>query len=101
MLARLGRRAVLAVYALLVTVPLLVVGGGSLKTTAELFDAPFGSPTSPRLGNYVEVLTTQNLLRVLGNSALVVAVSVPTTLVLASLVAYAIARLPGWPGRAL
>ncbi|WP_306207684.1 carbohydrate ABC transporter permease [Actinoplanes sp. RD1] len=95
------RRAVLAVYALLIVVPLLVVVGGSLKTTQQLFDAPFGLPTSPTLDNYATVLGRGDLLRVLGNSALVVGVSVPVTLVLASLTAYAATRIPGWPGHVL
>lgn len=101
MLARLGRRGLLAVYALLVVVPLLVVVTGSLKSTTELFDSPFGLPPNPSLDNYASVLTKQDLLRVLGNSTLVAAVSVPATLVLASLVAYAVARLPRWPAAAL
>jgi raffinose/stachyose/melibiose transport system permease protein len=99
MIATLGRRAVLAVYAVLVVVPLLIVVAGTFKTTAQLFAAPFGLPTSPTLDNYVTVLAKQDLIRVLGNSALVVVVSVPATLALASLVAYAIARLPRWPSR--
>lgn len=94
----LARRAVLGVYALLIVVPLLVVVGGSLKTTRELFDAPFGPPLNPALDNYGTVLQQQNLLRILGNSAVVVAVSVPVTLLLGSLTGYAVARLPGWRG---
>jgi raffinose/stachyose/melibiose transport system permease protein len=101
MTAALGRRALLAVYTLLVVVPLLVVVGGSLKTTTALFDAPFGLPLDPTADNYVTVLAKQDLLRVFGNSVLVASVSVPATLLLASLVAYAVARLPGWPGRLL
>ncbi len=101
MLASLGRRTLLGVYALLIAVPLLVVVGGSLKTTRELFDAPFGLPTNPTLGNYGTVLQEQNLLRILGNSSLVVLVSVPVTLLLGSLTAYAVARIPGWVGHTL
>ncbi|MPY81696.1 MAG: carbohydrate ABC transporter permease, partial [Actinophytocola sp.] len=54
---RIGRRAVLAVYALLIMVPLVVVFSGSFKTQGELFDSPFGFPSSPDLKNYVTVLT--------------------------------------------
>ncbi|GIF12152.1 carbohydrate ABC transporter permease [Actinoplanes teichomyceticus] len=96
-----ARRLVLAVYALLIIVPLVVIVGGSFKTTQDLFAAPFGLPTRPTLDNYVTVLSRQNLLRVLGNSVLVVAVSVPVTLLLGSLVAFAVARLPRWPSRIL
>ncbi|MEU4563885.1 carbohydrate ABC transporter permease [Actinoplanes sp. NPDC023936] len=95
------RRAVLALYALLIAVPLVVIVGGSFKTTPELFASPFGPPSNPTLDNYVTVLTKQDMLRVLGNSLTVVAVSVPVTLLLGSLVAFAVARLPRWPSRIL
>src|SRR3712207_3234447 len=98
MVASLGRRALLGLYALLIIVPPLVVVGGSLKTTQQLFEAPFGLPTDPTLDNYLNVQDRQNLLRVFGNSTLVVIVSVPATLILGSLTAYAVARMPGWLG---
>lgn len=94
-----ARRALLGLYALIIVVPLLVVFGGSFKTTQELFASPFGPPASPDLTNYARVLSDQDLLGVLGNSALVVAVSVPVTLLLAAMTAYAVTRLAGWPGR--
>ncbi|WP_433794470.1 carbohydrate ABC transporter permease [Actinoplanes sp. CA-252034] len=96
-----SRRLILAVYTLLITVPILVIVGGSLKTTRELFASPFGLPANPTLDNYATVLSEQELLRVLGNSALVVSVSVPVTLLLGSLVAFAVARLPKWPSALL
>ncbi|GGN75872.1 sugar ABC transporter permease [Actinoplanes lobatus] len=95
------RRLILGVYATLIVVPLLVIVGGSLKTTPDLFAAPFGPPTDPTLDNYATVLAEQDLLGVLGNSVLVVSVSVPLTLLLGSLAAYAVARLPRWPSRLL
>ncbi|GAB7042696.1 MULTISPECIES: carbohydrate ABC transporter permease [Catenuloplanes] len=95
------RRALLAVYALLIVVPLMVVLFGSFKTTPDLFASPFGPPLSPTLGNYRVILGDAGLLRVFGNSVLVVIVSVPVTLVLASLTGYAVARLPRWPSRIL
>lgn len=95
------RRAVLGLYALLIVVPLAVVAGGTLKTSQDLFADPFGLPRRPTVDNYVTVLTEQNLLGVLGNSLIVVLVSVPATLLLGSLVAFAVARLPRWPSRIL
>ncbi|MFC4064488.1 carbohydrate ABC transporter permease [Actinoplanes subglobosus] len=96
-----SRRLILAVYTLLITVPILVIVGGSFKTTKDLFAAPFGLPSNPTLDNYATVLTEQDLLGVLGNSVLVVSVSVPVTLLLGSLVAFAVARLPRWPSALL
>ncbi|WP_433829816.1 carbohydrate ABC transporter permease [Actinoplanes sp. CA-015351] len=95
------RRFVLGVYALLIVVPLVVIVGGSFKTTPELFASPFGLPENPTLDNYATVLTKQDMLGVLGNSLFVVSISVPVTLLLGSLVAFAVARLPRWPSRIL
>jgi raffinose/stachyose/melibiose transport system permease protein len=95
------RRFALGIYALIIVVPLVVVVGGTFKTTPELFASPFGLPRNPTLDNYATVLTKQDMLRVLGNSLTVVAVSVPVTLFLGSLVAFAVARMPRWPSRIL
>ncbi len=46
MTGTIGRRAVLAVYAVVVIVPLLVVLTGTFKTTPQLFSSPFGLPSS-------------------------------------------------------
>lgn len=96
-----SRPLILTAYTLLITVPILVIVAGSLRTTQDLFAAPFGLPTNPTLDNYAKVLGEQDLLRVLGNSVLVVSVSVPVTLLLGSLVAFAVARLPKWPSALL
>ncbi|NDL56154.1 carbohydrate ABC transporter permease [Phytoactinopolyspora mesophila] len=98
---RIGRRGVLAVYAVLIVVPLLVVFTGTFKTQSELFSSPFGLPSSFDPGNYHTVLTERNLGRAFLNSTLVIIFSVPITLFLASLAAYAIARIPGWKSWAI
>ncbi|HEX2289259.1 MAG TPA: carbohydrate ABC transporter permease [Pseudonocardiaceae bacterium] len=98
---QLGRRTLLIVYAVLVIVPLFVVFSGSLKTTQELFDSPFGLPTSPETGNYGRVLGEQNLGRAFLNSTIVTLISVTLTLFIASLAAYGLARIPGWKGLAV
>ncbi|MFP5283284.1 MAG: carbohydrate ABC transporter permease [Actinomycetes bacterium] len=95
----LGRRALLAAYAAIIAVPLAVVLLGSLKTQQQLFDSPFRPTTDPAWGNYQTVLVSQGLGRALLNSVLVTAVSVFLTMLLASLAAYAVARLRGWPSR--
>ena len=46
MLASLSRRAILAIYAVIIIVPLTVVGFGSFKSTQELFAGPFSLPQS-------------------------------------------------------
>ena len=66
----------------------------SLKTEAELVSKPITWwPRSPTLANYVQAFTDQPLLRFLGNSLAVAVLSTVLSLLVASLAAYAIARL--------
>lgn len=95
---QLGRRAALTIYSLLIIVPLLVVITGSLKTTPQLFSAPFGAPTDPTLSNYRQVLGDGGLLRALANSAVVTVFGVVITLALAATASYGVARIRGWRG---
>lgn len=90
------RRGILAVYAVVIAVPITVVVFGSFKTTPELFASPFSLPSSVSFANYDTVLNEQDLARALLNSALVTGASVAVTLFLGSLAAYAVARIPGW-----
>lgn len=92
------RGIVLAGYAVLIVVPLIVVLSGTFKTTPELFDSPFGLPSSFSFRNYDVVLNEQNLDLAFVNSVVVTCASVALTLFLASLAAYGIARTPGWKG---
>jgi raffinose/stachyose/melibiose transport system permease protein len=98
---QLTRRTLLAVYAALVVVPLLVVVFGTFKTTAEIFRNPLAPPGSLGLGNYRQMLSEGGLARAFGNSVTVTLLSVSTTLVLAALAAFAIARMSGWRGNVL
>jgi multiple sugar transport system permease protein len=66
----------------------------SLKTEAELVSKPITYwPHNPTLSNYVQAFNDQPLLLYLGNSFLVAIVSTIVSLLVASLAAYAIARL--------
>jgi len=98
MTGRISRIAVLAIYAVLIVVPLFVVFSGSFKTTPEIFANAFSLPSEPRFDNYNEVLTGGNLGTAFVNSAMITACSVVITLFLASLAAYGTARIPGWKG---
>ena len=98
---QLTRRLILAVWAALIIVPLLVVITGSFKTTQQLFASPFGLPTSLSGANYAEVLRGQNLAGAFRNSVVVTLASVALTLIIASLASFAVARIPGWKGWAI
>lgn len=96
--ASLARRGILLIYSIIIIVPLTIVIFGSFKTTGELFKTPFGLPPSLAPDNYAEVLGAQNLDVPFVNSAIVTLVSVAITLILGSLAAYGVARIPGWSG---
>lgn len=89
------RRSALAAYALIITVPLLVVVFGSLKTNQGLFAAPFAPPTDPQFANYTTILGESGLGVAFRNSVIVTGISVPLTLLLASMAAFGISRIPG------
>lgn len=93
---RLGRRALLVVYSVIIVVPLAVVVFGSFKTQQQLFADPYLPTLSPALSNYRTALLGQGLARALLNSALVTVAGVTLTLALASLAAFGIARIRGW-----
>jgi raffinose/stachyose/melibiose transport system permease protein len=93
---QLTRRTVLAVYAVLVIVPLVVVIFGSFKTSQDLFASPFAPPTTWQNGNYQKVIGESGLGVAFRNSVIVTGLSVPLTLFIASLASYGIARTTGW-----
>lgn len=95
---QLTRRTLLFIWATLVIVPLVVIVSGTFKSTQELFASPFGLPSRITGNNYAEVLGEQNMARAFGNSVVVTLSSVLLTLLLASLAAYGVARIPGWKG---
>ena len=95
---QLGRRTLLFVWAALVIVPLIVIISGTFKSTQQLFDSPFGPPSQLSGRNYSEVLVAHNLAGAFRNSAIVTVSSVFLTLLVASLAAYGVARIPGWTG---
>ena len=98
---RLSRGALLVAYAVIIVVPLAVVVFGSFKTQEQLFASPYLPTLDPALANYRSALLGQGLGRALLNSAIVTAVGVVATLVLASLAAFGIARIRGWIGVAI
>ncbi|MFI7709036.1 carbohydrate ABC transporter permease [Nonomuraea sp. NPDC049480] len=97
----LTRRSLLAVYALLVMVPLLVVLFGTFKSTKEIFASPFAPPAQPTFEHYARLFAEGGIGQAFGNSVTVTGLSVSLTLTLAALVSFAITRLPGWRGYVL
>lgn len=98
----LARYAALALLLVLTLGPFLWLLSTSLKGPGEPISSfpPRWLPAEPTLANYATVLATQPFWRYLGNSALVAAIAVASNLLLASLAAYPLARMP-FAGRPL
>ncbi|MBC7624818.1 MAG: carbohydrate ABC transporter permease [Aeromicrobium sp.] len=101
-LALLLRYAAIALVLLFTVGPFLWLLSTSLKSADENIFAypPVFSPQSPTFDNFFRVLDSQPFLLYLKNSALVAVVSVTLNLLLASLAAYPLARIP-FKGRAV
>ncbi|MBK9121709.1 MAG: carbohydrate ABC transporter permease [Chloroflexi bacterium] len=99
-MVRIGQYGVLTALALIILGPVLTAILGGLKTTGELFDQPFGIPTTPRWENYVGIIESSQFWQQLGNSAIIVAGTVSLTVATSSLLAFVFSRLI-FPGREL
>jgi ABC-type glycerol-3-phosphate transport system permease component len=83
----------LMIAALMFAFPLFWTVSSSLQTWQELRSfTPHLLPSNPQWGNYVEVFTTVPFLRWMLNSFLIVGITVPGTLITATLTAYSFAR---------
>lgn len=98
---RLSRGLLLALYTAIIVIPLLVVLFTALKTTQEMYAAPFAPPASPTLENFSELLHSGRILQSLRNSVVVTLSSVAITLLVASIASYGISRIHGWTGTAV
>ena len=87
-------QALLALNAVVMVYPLLVMLLSAFKTNAELFASPFALPESFSLANAERVWSETNFVRCLGNSVVVTASSVLGILLVGTMAAYALARYP-------
>jgi raffinose/stachyose/melibiose transport system permease protein len=93
------RKFSLAVYALLILIPLLIVALTSVKTMQETFRNPIGLPTDGiRFENYISIFQEQTMAGYFINSSIVTLFSVSSTLFFAAMIAYGITRLNNWIG---
>lgn len=90
----------LLIWALVTTLPLLWAIVASFKTNSEFLSDPFGLPGAAHVENYVRAWTTANIGQYFLNSVVVVAISVPLTMLLGAMAAYVLARYE-FPGNRL
>ena len=88
---------VMAIWSLVVILPMLWTLIGSFKTTKEIFKSPFGLPANWNFDNYVSAWVDNNFGGMFLNTVIVVGVSLVLVMVLGAMCAYVLARfsLPG------
>ncbi len=92
---------ILAMVAVLQVLPLIWLVFFSLKNNQEVFNlSPFALPLHPRWGNYTKVWTEGQIGHYFMNSVWITVTAVALTVLLASMVTYAITRMR-WRNRSL
>ncbi|WP_435207563.1 carbohydrate ABC transporter permease [Micromonospora sp. bgisy143] len=91
----------LAVWAVIVIVPILWTFLAAFKNTSEIFSSPWTLPAELRWENFSRAWTKANVGRYFLNSVFVVACSTFGTMLLGSMAAYVLARYKFWGNRAI
>ena len=88
---------VLAVWAIVVILPMLWTLLGSFKTTKEIFKSPFGLPANWNFDNYVNAWVKNNFGPMFLNTIIVVGCALVLVMLLGAMCAYVLARfsIPG------
>ncbi|BAL87568.1 putative ABC transporter permease protein [Actinoplanes missouriensis 431] len=81
-------------WAVVTALPLIWAVVSSLKTDEEILNSPWAPPSSPRFDNWARAWTAASIGRYFLNSMIVVGGALVLTMLLGSLVAYALARYP-------
>ena len=98
---RIPRHFALALFGIIILLPLSLTLFTSLKSTPELYAAPLAPPSTWRFSNYRQLVQAESMLTYYKNSTVVTAATVVLVLLLGSMVAYAISRMRGWKATAL
>jgi raffinose/stachyose/melibiose transport system permease protein len=93
MIYKISRWIGLAIFSMLIIIPSAMVVLGTFKTDLEIYDSPLALPIDWTLNNYRRLLDDGEILTNFKNSVLVTSLSVLITLVLASMVSFARARM--------
>jgi N-acetylglucosamine transport system permease protein len=82
----------LLIWGLFTTLPLLWAIVSSFKTNGEFLSNPWGLPAVARFENFERAWTVANIGQYFVNSVVVVAISVPLTMLLGAMAAYVLSR---------
>lgn len=99
--ARLAANLSLLIYALLIIVPMIMLLLTTFKDTRQMYANPMGLPETWSLDNYTMLFESENMFVYFQNSVIVTMVCVVAVLALASMISYAIIRMPRWLGNIL
>lgn len=91
--ALIGKTAVLAAASIFTVFPFIWMILSALKTKTEIMDVTAFFPADPQWGNFVSVITDSPLIRYIGNSLFVSAVTLLIQIVTGAMIAYAIVFL--------
>ncbi|MEV6368885.1 carbohydrate ABC transporter permease [Micromonospora musae] len=91
----------LAVWAVIVIVPILWTFLASFKNTTEIFSSPWTLPGELRWENYARAWTKANVGRYFLNSVIVVGLGTFGTMLFGSMAAYVLARYKFWGNRVI
>lgn len=83
----------LILFTLLCLYPIFWLFLTSFKTNEELYTNPWGLPEVFGLANYIRAINQGHILRYFGNSVLIAVCAVVTSILLSSMVSYAISRM--------
>lgn len=83
----------LGLFTILCLYPIVWLFLSSFKTNSELYSNPWGLPESFSLANYVQAITEGHILQYFGNSVIIAVSAVLVSVILSSMVSYAVTRM--------
>ncbi|EDL64906.1 carbohydrate ABC transporter permease [Bacillus sp. SG-1] len=89
------------IYALLIIIPVVAIFFATFKSNAEMYQDVLGLPGSFDFVNYITMFAEESMSTYFWNSVIVTLFAVSMTLFFSSLIAFAVTRMSGWPGRIL
>jgi raffinose/stachyose/melibiose transport system permease protein len=92
-LPRFFQYLVLAIFSLVIVVPIVVMVFGALKTRGEMFTHPYTLPIPPHWENFGQILATPSFWSLMRNSLIVMVGATLGVLVICSLAAFVFARI--------
>lgn len=88
-----GQYTVLAIVAILVLAPIVLVVMGGLKSRGELWVSPYTLPNPPRFENWINILSGSSFWQMMGNSLFITIMTAIGVLIVSSMAAFVFARM--------